>query len=127
LQELGFIYHIDDVSRDEPFLIKVNNKDFVVVPYTLRCNDIVLIEGKNFSADQFVSQLRMEFDQLYVESENKRRQMSIAFHDRIGGTPQMVDAANKLITYMQKHKGVTFKRKDEIAQIALTDKTTVRD
>ncbi len=127
LQELGFIYHIDDVSRDEPFIIKVNNKDFAVVPYTLRCNDIVLIEGKNFSADQFVNQVKREFDQLYAESENKRRQMSISFHDRIGGTPQMVDAANKLITYMQKHKGVTFKRKDEIAQIALSDKTTVRD
>jgi peptidoglycan/xylan/chitin deacetylase (PgdA/CDA1 family) len=127
LQELGFIYHIDDVSRDEPFIIKVNNKDFAVVPYTLRCNDIVLIEGKNFSADQFVNQVKMEFDQLFAESENKRRQMSISFHDRIGGTPQMVDAANKLITYMQKHKGVTFKRKDEIAQMALSDKTTVKD
>ncbi len=127
LQELGFVYHIDDVSRDEPFIINVNNKDFVVVPYTLRCNDIVLIEGRYLSADQFMSQVKMEFDQLYTESENKRRQMSVSFHDRIGGTPQMVDAANKLITYMQKHKGVTFKRKDEIAQSALSDKTTIRE
>ena len=77
-----------------------------MVPYTLRCNDIVLIEGKNFSADQFVNQVKMEFDQLYAESENKCRQMSISFHDRIGETLQMVDAANKLINYMQKHKGV---------------------
>ena len=127
LQELGFIYHIDDVSRDEPFIIKVNNKDFAVVPYTLRCNDIVLIEGRNFSADQFVNQVKMEFDQLYAESENKRRQMSISFHDRISGTPQMVNAANQLISYMQKHKGVAFKRKDEIARIALYDNTTVKD
>jgi len=35
LQELGFIYHIDDVSRDEPFLINVKGKPFAVVPYTL--------------------------------------------------------------------------------------------
>ena len=49
LQELGFKYHIDDLSRDEPFIIQVRNKDFVIVPYTLRCNDIMLIEGKNFS------------------------------------------------------------------------------
>jgi peptidoglycan/xylan/chitin deacetylase (PgdA/CDA1 family) len=127
LQELGFIYHIDDLSRDEPFIIKINNKDFAVVPYTLRCNDIVLIEGRYFSADQFVNQVKMEFDQLYAESEDKRRQMSISFHDRISGTPHMVNAANKLIRYMQKHKGVTFKRKDEIALLALSDKTTVRD
>jgi len=41
LQELGFIYHIDDVSRDEPFLINVKGKPFAVVPYTLHMNDIV--------------------------------------------------------------------------------------
>lgn len=127
LQELGFKYHIDDLSRDEPFIIKVNQKDFVVVPYTLRCNDILLIEGKNFSVDQFVSQVKAEFDQLYAESEFKRRQLSISFHDRIGGTPQMVKVTHDLMTYIQSHKGVSFKRKDEIAELALQDKTTIRE
>ncbi|MBP0904278.1 polysaccharide deacetylase family protein [Mariniflexile gromovii] len=127
LQELGFLYHIDDLSRDEPFIQKVNGKDFVTVPYTLRCNDIQLIEGKNFSVDQFINQVKMEFDQLYEESEKRRRQMSISFHDRIGGTPQMVQAAMELFTYMKKHQGVNFKRKDEIARMALEDKTTIRD
>lgn len=127
LQELGFKYHIDDLSRDEPFLIKVKGKDFAVVPYTIRCNDIVLIEGKNFSADQFISQVKLEFDQLYKESETKRRQMSISFHDRIGGTPQMVAATTEIITYIQQHKGVSFKRKDEIAQMAYEDKSVIRE
>ncbi|PKB16709.1 polysaccharide deacetylase family protein [Flavobacterium sp. 5] len=127
VQELGFKYHIDDLSRDEPFIIKVNHSDFVVVPYTLRCNDIVLIEGKNFSVDQFFNQVKAEFDQLYLESASKRRQMSISFHDRIGGTPQMVKATSDLILYMQKHKGVSFKRKDEIATLALADTSTIRE
>ncbi|WP_313100969.1 polysaccharide deacetylase family protein [Epilithonimonas sp.] len=127
LQELGFLYHIDDLSRDEPFVQTVNGKAFVTVPYTLRCNDIQLIEGKNFSADQFVHQVKMEFDQLYEEAANRRRQMSISFHDRIGGTPQMVQAAKELFTYIQKHEGVSFKRKDEIARMALEDKTTIRE
>ena len=127
LQELGFTYHIDDLSRDEPFIIKVNNKDFAVVPYTLRCNDILLIEGKNFSADQFVNQVKMEFDQLYAEAENKRRQMSISFHDRIGGSPQMVKATSDIIKYIQQHKDVSFKRKDEIAKMTLEDKTSIRE
>ncbi|MDL2142321.1 MULTISPECIES: polysaccharide deacetylase family protein [Flavobacterium] len=127
LQELGFTYHIDDLSRDEPFIIKVNSKDFVIVPYTIRCNDILLIEGKNFSTDQFFSQVKAEFDQLYAESEFKKRQLSISFHDRIGGTPQMVQTTRDLIKYVQGHKGVSFKRKDEIAQMALNDKTTIRE
>ena len=127
LQELGFLYHIDDLSRDEPFIQKVNGKDFVTIPYTLRCNDIQLIEGKNFSTEQFVSQVKMEFDQLYEEAENNRRQMSISFHDRIGGTPQMVQATKELFTYMKQHNGVSFKRKDEIARLSMADKTTIRE
>lgn len=127
LQELGFSYHIDDLSRDEPFIIQVNNSDFVVVPYTLRNNDILLIEGKNFSVDQFFNQVKQEFDQLYAEGEFKRRQLSISFHDRIGGTPQMVKTTGDLIRYMQQHKGVSFKRKDEIAEMTLHDKTSIRE
>ncbi|SHM78323.1 Polysaccharide deacetylase [Chitinophaga jiangningensis] len=127
LQELGFTYHIDDLSRDEPFIIQVNNKDFAVVPYTLRCNDILLIEGKHFSTDQFLKQVKMEFDQLYEESARRRRQLSISFHDRIGGTPQMVKATAELLQYIQGHKGVSFKRKDEIARMTLADKTSIRE
>lgn len=127
LQELGFTYHIDDLSRDEPFIIQVNKSDFVVVPYTLRCNDIVLIEGKNFSADQFLNQLKLEFNQLYTESETKRRQMSISFHDRIGGSPQIVQAAKEFFDFAIKQKGVVFKRKDEIAKMTLLDKTSIRE
>lgn len=127
LQELGFKYHIDDLSRDEPFVIKVNQKDFAVVPYTLRNNDILLIEGKNFSTDQFFNQVKAEFDQLYFESQFKRRMLSISFHDRIGGTPQMVQSTYDLIKYIQSHKGVSFKRKDEIATMALNDANTIRE
>lgn len=127
LQELGFLYHIDDLSRDEPFITKVNNIDFAVVPYTLRCNDIQLVAGQWFSTDQFLQQVKMEFDQLYEESARRRRMMSISFHDRIGGTPQLVKATSELFAYMKQHPGVVFKRKDDIAKMALTDKHTIRE
>src|SRR5215471_13885209 len=41
LQDLGFMYHVDDVSRDEPSILSVRDKPFVVVPYTLELNDLV--------------------------------------------------------------------------------------
>lgn len=119
LQELGFLYHIDDLSRDEPFILTVNEKPFVVVPYTLRCNDIVLFEGRNFSPDVFFETLKYEFDQLYSEGETRQRQMSISTHDRIGGTPQVVRALDKFLEYANKHTGVWFARKDEIAEWTL--------
>jgi peptidoglycan/xylan/chitin deacetylase (PgdA/CDA1 family) len=127
LHELDFLYHIDDLSRDEPFITKVKGGELVTVPYTLRCNDIMLIEGRQFSANQFLEQLKLEFDQLYLESATRRRMMSVSFHDRIGGTPQMVAATAQFLKYALGHKGVVVKRKDEIARMALADAATLRD
>ncbi|MDB4297363.1 polysaccharide deacetylase family protein [Flavobacteriaceae bacterium] len=127
LQELGFIYHIDDLSRDEPFVTKVKGNNFVVMPYTLRNNDIVNIAGKNWSPDQFLAQLKAEFDQLYAEGATKRRMMSISLHDRIGGGPAVVQVVDKFLQYAKQHKGVVFMRKDEIAKMIQNDPNTPID
>ncbi len=127
LQELGFTYHIDDLSRDEPFLIPVNGRNFAVVPYTLRCNDIQLLEGRYFSSKQFGEQLRLEFDQLYEEGATRKRQMSLSTHDRISGTPAQVRVIDEFLAYATKQPGVKFMRKDEIARITLNDKTAIVD
>ncbi|MFA6248221.1 MAG: polysaccharide deacetylase family protein [Mucilaginibacter sp.] len=127
LQELGFLYHIDDLSRDEPFLIPVDGKKFVVVPYTLRCNDILLLEGRNFTSTQFLETLKLEFDQLYKEGATKRRMMSFSAHDRISGTPTQVNVMDQFITYALQHPGVKFMRKDEIARMTINDRTSLID
>lgn len=127
LQDLDFLYHIDDLSRDEPFITKVRNKNFVVMPYTLRNNDIVNIAGKNWSPDQHLAQLKMEFDQLYKEGATKRRMMSVSMHDRIGGAPAVVNAVDQFIEYAKQHEGVVFMRKDEIANLIKDDPNTPID
>ena len=90
LQELVYTYDIDDVSRHEPFIEKVNGKDFVVVAYTLRNNDILLVEGRNFTPGHFLEQIKLDFDQQLKEGATRRRTMSISALDRISGTPAMV-------------------------------------
>src|SRR6267142_5148466 len=127
LQDLGFIYHIDDVSRDEPFLVAVRNKPFVVVPYAIHTNDIVNYEGRHWTAAQFVSELRYEFDQLYAEAATRRRMMSVSAHDRITGRPARTRALEEFIIYAQKQPGVVFLRKDQIARFALESLATLRE
>ena len=121
LHELGFLNHIDDLSRDEPFVTDVNGKNFGVVPYTLRNYDIGLSEGENFSPDQFLSQLKLEIDRIYAEGKNKRRMMSVSLHDRIGGTPAIVEVMDQFITYAKTKKSVQFMRKDDIAMLVLEE------
>lgn len=128
LQELGFSYHIDDVSRDEPFVTTVRGKPFAVIPYTLRNNDIVVIEGRHQGVDQFLIQLKREFDQLYAEGTKRRRMMSISLHDRIGGTPAMVRVVDQFLEHAtKKAPRVVFMRKDEIAKLVLSDPKTPKD
>jgi peptidoglycan/xylan/chitin deacetylase (PgdA/CDA1 family) len=127
LQDLGYLYHIDDVSRDEPFIEQVNGKDFVVVPYTLRNNDILLIEGRNYSPGKFLDQIKLDFDQLYDEAGTRRRMMSISAHDRISGSPQMVRVWDEFLRYVKTRPGVAFMRKDQIARYALQSPRTLRE
>lgn len=127
LQELGYAYHIDDVSRDEPFIEKVDAKDFVVVPYTLRNNDILLIEGRNCTPGQFLEQIKLDFDQLYQEGATRRRMMSITAHDRISGTPAMVRVWDEFLRCPKSHPGVAFMRKDDIANYARNSPLTLRE
>jgi peptidoglycan/xylan/chitin deacetylase (PgdA/CDA1 family) len=127
LQSLGFVYHIDDVSRDEPFTVNVGGRPFAVVPYTLRNNDIVRYDSPALTGDAYAAELRLEFDQLYDEAIGRRRMMSISTHDRISGTPARARALGEFIDYAKKHAGVRFMRKDEIARWAVAQTDTPRD
>ena len=127
LQELGYTYYIDDVSRDEPFLVNVRSKPFAVVPYTLHMNHIVGYEGRYFSTDAYAADLKREFDVLYEESEHRRRMMSVSAHDRFGGRPARMRVLEDFIQYAQSHPGVTFMRKVDIATFAITSPRTVRE
>lgn len=119
LVEHGFRYHIDDLSRDEPWVLTVGGKPFAVVPYTLRNNDIVRFDSPAMTARAFGDELKDEFTQLYAEAATRRRMMSISVHDRIGGTPARVRVLDEFLTWAKRQPGVVFWRKDTIARFVL--------
>ena len=123
-QELGFLYHIDDVSRDEPFVIPVNDKPFAVVPYTQHLADIGYFNNRG-SAYLFNQELKLEFDALYAEAETKRRMMVVTIHDSIARASR-VKAFEDFIAYAQGHKGVWFARADELAHWALDSSDSIK-
>ena len=124
LQDLGFLYHIDDLTRNEPSITPVRGKPFMVVPYTLRTNDIVRFGAQGMTAAAFEQELKDEFDVLYAEGATRRRMMSISTHDRIAGAPGIINALDRFLTYARQHDGVAFMRKDEIARFAMEQADT---
>lgn len=124
LKSLGFIYYIDDTSRDEPFTVEVDGGPFGVVPYTRRNNDIDRFHMLSLSGAAFGSDLRDDFDMLYAEAETRRRLMSVSVHDRIGGQPGIAKVIGEFADYALDHPGVVFMRKDDIARWALEQADT---
>ena len=98
-----------------------------MVPYTLRNNDILLIEGRNFTPGQFPEQIKLDFDQLNEEGATPRRMMSISAHDRISGAPAMVRVWDELRRFAKSHPGVAFMRKDAIAKYIGASPLTLRE
>jgi peptidoglycan/xylan/chitin deacetylase (PgdA/CDA1 family) len=124
LQDLGFVYHIDEPSHDEPFIIPVRGKDFVTVPYTFHMNDIVSFPFEGWNAAAYEQALKDEFDQLYEEGAKRRRMMVVSLHDRISGHANRVRSLDRFLTYAKSKDGVWFARKDQIARYVLANRST---
>jgi peptidoglycan/xylan/chitin deacetylase (PgdA/CDA1 family) len=123
LQSLGFVYHIDEPSRDEPFIVQLKGGEFVTVPYTFHLNDIVSFPFVGWNAAAYEQALCDEFDQLYEEGIHRRRMMVVSLHDRISGHANRVRSLDRFMTYARSKPDVWFARKDEIARWTLSNRS----
>jgi peptidoglycan/xylan/chitin deacetylase (PgdA/CDA1 family) len=119
LQELGFVYHIDDLSADEPFIQHVRGAPFVTVPYTVHMNDLASFDFAGFSPADYEQQLLDEFEQLHEEGGTRRRMMSISLHDRISGHASRVRVLDRFLTWARQQPNIWWARRDQIADWAL--------
>jgi peptidoglycan/xylan/chitin deacetylase (PgdA/CDA1 family) len=119
LQQLGFTYHIDDLSADEPFIQQLPGGPFVTVPYTVHMNDIASFDLTRFAPYEYEQQLHDEFDQLYEEGATRRRMMSLSLHDRISGHASRVRALDRFFSSVRQARDVWWARRGEIADWAL--------
>jgi peptidoglycan/xylan/chitin deacetylase (PgdA/CDA1 family) len=119
LQELGFLYHIDDVSRDEPFINVLPKGSFVTVPYSAFVNDFQNAFAGRYNPGAYEQLLIDQFDQLYDEGANRRRMMQICTHDRMCGSPAAVRMLDRVLQHIRRKDGVWFARRDEIARWAV--------
>jgi peptidoglycan/xylan/chitin deacetylase (PgdA/CDA1 family) len=119
LQELEFLYHIDDVSRDEPFINVLPKGNFVTVPYSAFVNDFQNAFPGRYFPPSYEQLLKDQFDQLYDEGTSRRRMMQICTHDRMCGMPAAVRMLDRVLQHIRGKDGVWFARKDEIARWAI--------
>lgn len=118
----GFTYCADSYADDLPYWTRFGDRDQLVVPYTLDCNDMRFATAQGFnSGDQFETYLRDSFDALYAEGvEGAAKMMSIGLHCRLAGRPGRVQALRRFLDYASSHADVWFATRQQIAEHWIT-------
>ena len=106
LVEGGCRYVADWVNDDQPYLMNINGKQLVSIPYSFELNDIYGFVEKHRTAGEFDDMIRRQFNVLYREGASSGRVMAIAIHPYIIGMPHRIDALSSALEYICSHAGV---------------------
>ena len=112
----GFEYVADWVNDDQPYMMTVNDRKIVSVPYSYEVNDSPFIYYRNGSIDDFEALIRKQFDVLYEEGAQNGRVMAICLHPFIIGVPHRIKGLESALRYIKSHDQVWFATGSEIAR-----------
>jgi allantoinase len=114
--EGGFIYDSASMNDDLPYYVKVQDKLWLVIPYSMETNDARFWRGGLVSTSDFYDYLQDTFDCLYEEGATHPKMMSVGLHCCIAGRPARSRAVARFLRYTQTFQGVWCARRDEIAR-----------
>ena len=116
LQEAGFLYHMDDYSRDVPFWDRSLATPMVVLPYALDSNDMKIWNAPALTPGDWLKYARDTLDWLYAEGADQPRMMSLGVHLRIIGRPGRIGAFEDFLRYAAATRGIWIATRRHIAE-----------
>jgi allantoinase len=116
LQEAGYLYHMDDFSRDEPYWDDSLVKPMVVLPYALDSNDMKMWNAPALTPNDWLQYAVDTFDWLLKESVARPRMMSLGVHLRIIGRPGRIGALERFLLHVSRAEGVWVATREQIAR-----------
>ncbi len=107
----------DTYDDDLPYWKRIGDRDQIVIPYTLDCNDMRFATPQGFnSGDQFEAYLRDTFDTLHAEGVDRApKMMSVGLHCRLVGRPGRIASLKRFLAHARAHDGVWFATRAQIA------------
>jgi allantoinase len=106
LVEEGCIYVADWINDDQPYLMNINGKRLVSLPYSFETNDTPAFLSQKYTAGEFQQMICRQFDTLYREGAESGRVMAIALHPYITGVPHRITALDAGLDYICQHEKV---------------------
>ena len=116
LLDEDFLFDSTDFSDDLPYFTRVDEKPFLIVPYSLDNNDVRFVRGTFLTGEHFFQYLRESFDTLYKEGATHPKMMSIGLHDRIIGKPGPAKGLEMFLDYARGVQDVWFARRTDLAR-----------
>ncbi len=114
LKELGLTYVLDWTNDDQPYRLNVDG--MLNVPYSVELNDLGLFTAHGMSGEDFVQIMKDQLDQLYEDSEDSGRVMTVALHPFVIGQAFRAKYLDQALEYIAHHEGVWLTTSDEIAK-----------
>ncbi|MBO6552663.1 MAG: allantoinase PuuE [Roseitalea sp.] len=113
-----FAYIADSYADDLPYWVRVGEKDQLIVPYTMDCNDMRFAIQAGFATGaDFETMLKDAFDTLYEEGRaGAPKMLSIGLHCRLIGRPSRAAALQRALAHFRSHDGVWFATRLQIAE-----------
>ena len=125
LIEEGCTYVADWFCDDQPFVMNIEGKRLVSIPYSFETNDWNAFLANKCSTDEFESIMKRQFDVLYRQGERSGRVMGICLHPFITGQPARSKPFDAALKYICSHDGVWKATGEEIMNAYLQSKAAV--
>ncbi|MDG1431735.1 MAG: allantoinase PuuE [Paracoccaceae bacterium] len=113
-----FDYVSDTYDDDLPYWLEVEDRDQLIIPYTLEANDMRFATAPGYiEGEQFFQYLKDAFDTLYAEGKaGAAKMLSIGLHCRLIGRPGKIAGLKRFLEYANGHSDVWFARRIDIAE-----------
>lgn len=110
----GCRYVADWVNDDQPYVMNIDGKPLVSLPYSYEINDKPAFEDHHRTPEEFGAMIRRQFDVLYREGASSGRVMAIALHPYIIGVPYRIEALRSALDYICGHNDIWLATGEEI-------------
>ncbi len=116
VEEGGFLYDSDAYDDDLPYVVGVQGREHVVVPYAFDTNDMRFQAGGLFVHGEDFSRYCIDaYDALWREGERRPAMMSVGLHTRLIGRPGRIAGLERFLAHVRESAGAWLARRMDIA------------
>jgi allantoinase len=124
LAERGLLFFCDYMNDEQPYLIQTPSGPIVNVPYTIEVNDFTFFHRRAMNTWDAARMLKDQFDELYRDSAESGRLMSVGLHPHVSGHPHRMPCFREFLAHARSRPDVWWTTREKLATWYLQNHAT---